>query len=87
MEFGTNLVVFLLRRMGASLLFTVEPAVSGRQGFAMQGVQNQRVTFEVEALQALERGGVGSWTRFPPDGVQATVTRDQLRTMGFRGNY
>lgn len=83
----TNLVVFSLRRTGASLLFVAEAARDGSQGFAMQGLHAQRVRYESDALKALERAGVGSWSAFPMDSIQATVTRDQLKSMGFRGNY
>lgn len=84
---GTNLVVFTLRRVGASLLFAAEPAESGPQSFSMHSIQTQRMRHEGEVLKALDRAGVGYWSRFPADNVQATVTREQLRTMGFRGNY
>ncbi len=87
MELGTNLVVFALRRTGASLLLSAEPAPGGPQGFAMQGVQLQRFRYEADALRVLEQAGVGRWSSFPPDNIQATVTRSQLRAMGFRGNY
>jgi len=84
---GTNLVVFSLRRIGASLLFSAEVVVNGPQSFAMQGIQLQRVQYERDALKALERAGIGLWSSFPADNIEATVTRGQLRTMGFTGNY
>ena len=83
----TNLVRLELRFTGSGLLFVAEPVVGGGQSFAMQHVQPQRVRFEGDALKALERAGVGSWSRFPSDHIEATVTREQLRSMGFRGNY
>ncbi len=86
-EYGTNLVVFSLRSTGANLLFVAEPAPGGAQGFAMHGVQSQRLRYESDALKALEQGGVGHWSTFPPHPIEATVTRTQLRAMGFRGNY
>ena len=84
---GTNLVVFSLRRIGASLLFAAEAVEGGPQSFAMQGIQLQRVPYERDVLKALERAGIGVWTAFPADNIEATVTRGQLRTMGFTGNY
>ncbi len=83
----TNLVVLRLRRTGVNLLFTAELVNGTSRGFVMEGLQPQRLRFEHDALHSLQRGEVGSWSAFPPDGVQATVTRDQLRRMGFRGNY
>jgi hypothetical protein len=83
----TNLVMLTLRRTGANLLFSADAVSNGPRGFVMQGVQPQRLRFEHDALKALERAEIGSWSAFPPDGVQATVSRDQLRRMGFRGNY
>ncbi|WP_124847545.1 hypothetical protein [Acidipila sp. EB88] len=84
---GTNLVVFKLRWTGSGLQFVAEPVPGGPHSFVMNGVQFQRVRFERDALEALERAGVGSWSVFPTDHVQASVTRQQLRAMGFRGNY
>ena len=83
----TNLVLFRLRWTGSGLQFIAEAASGGPQGFVMQGVQFQRLRYEGEALQALERAGVGSWSAFPTDNIEATVTREQLMAMGFRGNY
>ena len=87
MDFATNLVLFRLRRTGASLLLTAEPVDGGPQSFVMEGLQMQRFRYEGDVLHALERAGVGRWSAFPPDNIQATVTRVQLRSMGFRGNY
>ena len=53
----------------------------------MQDIQLQRFRREADALQVLEHAGLGRWSSFPPDNIQATVTRSQLRSMGFRGNY
>ena len=83
----TNLINFTLRRTGASLLLEAEPAPGGPQGFVMHGVQLQRFRYEGDVLQLLERAGIGRWSAFPADSIQATVTRNQLWSMGFRGNY
>jgi len=83
----TNLIALTLRRTGTSLLLTAEPVSGGPQSFAMQGVQLQRFRFEHDVLQLLERAGIGRWSMFPPDSIQATVTRSQLWSLGFRGNY
>jgi len=83
----TNLVVFKLRRTGASLMLAAEPAHDGPQTFTMQGLQAQRFRYEHDILQALQRAGIGHWTEFPQDSIQATVTRDQLLAMGFKGIY
>jgi hypothetical protein len=87
MDFATNLVVFKLRRTGASLLLTAEPVDGGPQSFVMESLQMQRFRYEGDVLHALEQAGVGRWSQFPADNIQATVTRAQLRAMGFRGNY
>lgn len=87
MDLGTNLVLFRLRRTGASLLLEAEASQDGPQGFAMHGVQLQRFRYEGDVLRLLEHAGVGRWSSFPTDYIQATVTRSQLRAMGFRGNY
>ena len=83
----TNLVVLKLRRTGVNLLFTAELVAGSPRGLVMEGIQPQRLRYERDALQSLESAGVGSWSAFPPEGIQATVTRDELRRMGFRGNY
>ncbi len=83
----TNLVLFTLRRTGAGVVFAAEPASDGPQTFSMHGLHFQRLRYESEALRALERVGIGSWSRFPDDAIQATVTRDELRALGFRGYY
>ena len=87
MVFGTNLVMLRLRRTGASLLFIAEQVEGGPQTFTMQGLQAQRFRRESDILHALEAGGIGRWSQFPSDDIQATVTRAQLLAMGFRGNY
>ena len=83
----TNLVLFKLRWTGSSLLFVAEPAHDGPQTFSLKGIQAQRIRFERDALVALERAGIGHWSAFPGDHIQATVTRQQLLAMGFKGIY
>ncbi len=87
MSWGTNLVRFRLRSTGTSLLLEAEPVRSGTQSFTMEGVQVRRFRHEGEVLQALEGAGVGRWSAFPPESIEATVTRDQLFAIGFRGVY
>lgn len=84
---GTNLVLFTLQRIGSSLLFDAELVPEGPRGFVMQGLQMQRLSRESDVLKKLELAGIGHWSSFPPDNIQATVTRNQLRAMGFKGNY
>jgi len=83
----TNLIHLHLRRTGSGLWLDAEPAPGGQQQFAMTHVHRLRVRSEGEALRALDAAGVGLWTTFPLDGIQSTVTRSQLRTIGFSGNY
>jgi hypothetical protein len=83
----TNLVNFKLRWTGSSLMFVAEPSPDGPQTFTMTGLQNQRIRFERDALAALERVGLGHWSEFPADHIQATVTRAQLWALGFKGIY
>lgn len=83
----TNLVEFKLRRVGATLLLVAEPVSGGPQTFSMKGVQMQRFRFEHDVLNAFERTGIGYWSEFPPDHIQATVTREQLSALGFKGIY
>lgn len=83
----TNLVQFKLRWTGSSLMFVAEPARGERQSFTMTGIQSQRVRHERDVLLALERAGIGRWSEFPSDHILATVTRDQLWAMGFKGVY
>ena len=68
-------------------MLSAEPVRSGAQHFSMNGIQLQRFRFEHDILRALERAGIGYWTEFPPDHIEATVTRDQLVTLGFKGIY
>lgn len=83
----TNLVRFELTLLGSNLWLTVEPVEGGQQGFSIERLRAVRFDREPQALRALAAAGVGHWSSFPHDGVQATVTREQLRTVGFRGNF
>lgn len=83
----TNLVRMELNLLGSNLWLTIEPVQGGHQGFSIERLRAVRFNTESEALRALTGAGIGHWSSFPHDGVQATVTRDQLRTVGFRGNF
>lgn len=82
-----NLVNFILRRIGSSTYLDVEQVEDGKRQFNIEGAQRLRVPNETDALKRIEAAGIGHWTSFPTDNIQATVTRNQLRTIGFRGNY
>lgn len=86
-ERGTNLVRFRLRFTGTGFLLEAEPVQGGPQSFTMAGLQVRRFPYESEALRALEAAGVGRWSAFPQESIEATVTRDQLFSIGFRGVY
>jgi len=86
-DLETNLVTFKLRRTGATLMLAAEAAKEGPQSFTMTGLQLHRFRFEHDVLVALERAGIGSWSEFPQDHIQATVTRAQLQALGFKGIY
>ncbi len=83
----TNLLRFDLRLLGKNLWLSAEAVAGGPRGFSMEHVRPLRFGTESEALRAMDRAGIGHWSSFPQDGIQATVTRDQLRTLGFRGNF
>ena len=87
MSWGTNLVRFRLRSTGTSLLLEAEPVWGGSQSFVMEGLQVRRFRHEGEVLRALEAAGIGRWSAFPPESIEATVSRDQLFQIGFRGVY
>ena len=77
-----------LRLLGAALWLSVEPA-EGSIGsdHALYHLRPLRFRTESEALRALAAADVGQWSSFPQEGVQATLSRGQLRTIGFRGNF
>ena len=82
-----NLVNLILRRIGSNTFLDAEQVEGGKRQFNMDGVQRLRISNETEALKRIDAAGIGHWTTFPTDNIQATVTRHQLRTIGFRGNY
>lgn len=82
-----NLVQFILRRIGSGTFLDAEQVEDGKRQFNMEGIQRLRVSSETDALKRIEAAGIGQWNSFPGDAIQATVTRHQLRTIGFRGNY
>jgi hypothetical protein len=86
-DLETNLVTLKLRRTGAGLMLAAEVAKEGPLSFNMTGLLPQRFRFEHDVLLALQRAGIGSWSEFPQDHIQATVTRGQLRSMGFKGIF
>lgn len=77
-----------LRRLGASLWLHAEPT-AGPLGsdHALHNLRPLRFGTESAALHSLESAGVGRWSSFPHEGVGATLTRSQLRSIGFRGNF
>lgn len=77
-----------LRRLGIVFWLEAEPAADSRLGpdHSHRHLRPVRFRTESEALQALGAAHVGRWTSFPDEGVQATLSRSQLRTLGFRGN-
>jgi hypothetical protein len=77
-----------LRRLGIVFWLDAEPEDS-RLGpdHADRHLRPVRFRTESEALRALVSADVGRWTSFPPEGVHATLSRPQLRTLGFRGNF
>ena len=76
-----------LRRLGIVFWLEADPEDS-RLGpdhaYRHQGPVRFRT--ENEALRALGAAEVGLWTSFPQEGVHATLSRTQLRTLGFRGS-
>lgn len=83
----TNLVQLTLTLLGANLWLTAEPLAGGARGFSMENVRAPRFDTESAVLRALAAAGVGSWSSFPLDGIQATLSRAQLRSIGFKGNF
>ena len=77
-----------LRLLGMTLWLRAEPAdtILGSD-HALRHLRPVRFHTESEALRALAAAEVGQWSSFPYDGIQATLSRSQLRTIGFRGNF
>ncbi len=77
-----------LRLLGMTLWLSAEPA-DGTLGedHALRHLRRVRFRTESEALRALASAHVGQWSAFPYEGIQATLSRAQLKTLGFRGNF
>lgn len=76
-----------LRRLGIVFWLEAEPADSTRgPDHASRHLRPVRFSTESEALRALGAAEVGCWTSFPHEGVHATLSRSQLRSLGFRGS-
>jgi hypothetical protein len=88
LELETHFYKLDLRMLGLGLFLHAE-LVGDMPGpdHALRHLRPVRFRTESEALRALDAAGIGQWTRFPADGVHATLSRGQLRTMGFRGNF
>jgi hypothetical protein len=54
---------------------------------SLRNLRPVRFRTESEMLRALDAANVGHWSNFPPEGIHATLTPAQLRTIGFRGNF
>ena len=77
-----------LRLLGGTLWLNAEPAegVLGSD-HSLRHLRPVRFRTESEALRAVDGAGVGQWSSFPLDGIHATLTPSQLRSIGFRGNF
>ena len=76
-----------LRRLGLAFWLEAEPTDSNLgPDHAHRHLRPVRFRTEFEALRALDGAQVGHWTTYPEEGVYATLSRSQLRTLGFRGN-
>ncbi len=76
-----------LRRLGVAFWLEADPVESSvGPDHAVRHLRPVRFRTESEALRALDAANVGHWSTFPHEGVHATLSRSQLRTLGFRGN-
>lgn len=77
-----------LKLLGATLWLHADPS-SDTLGsdHSLRHLRPLRFRTESEALRALDGAGVGQWSSFPYDGIHATLSRAQLRSIGFRGNF
>jgi len=77
-----------LRMLGVTLWLWAEPAdnILGPD-HSLRNLRPLRFRTESEALRALAAADIGQWSSFPQDGVHATLSRLQLRAIGFRGNF
>ncbi len=77
-----------LRLLGMTLWLGADPADSTLgSDHSLRHLRPVRFRTESEALRSLAEAHVGHWTSFPHEGIQATLSRSQLRTLGFRGNF
>lgn len=77
-----------LRLLGGTLWLHAEPAENTLgSDHTLRNLRPIRFPTESEALRTLDRAGVGHWSAFPQEGVHATLTGSQLRSLGFRGNF
>lgn len=75
-----------LRKLGLAYWLEAEPTESTLgPDHSHRHLRPVRFRTEAEALRVLVEAHVGQWGSFPPDGVHATLSRTQLRTLGFRG--
>lgn len=74
-----------LRKLGIIYWLEAEPA-ERRPGTDEEEWHIRPVRFRTErdVLRVLDAAHVGHWSSFPPEGVHATLSRTQLRTLGFR---
>lgn len=77
-----------LRLLGGTLWLNAEPSDNILGGdHSLRHLRPLRFRTESEALRAIDAAGVGQWSSFPHEGIRATLTRSQLRSIGFRGNF
>lgn len=77
-----------LRLLGETLWLHADPATDALgSDHSLRNLRPMRFRTESEALRALDSAGVGGWSSFPHDGIHATLTGSQLRSIGFRGNF
>ena len=77
-----------LRLLGGTLWLHADPATDALgSDHSLRSLRPTRFRTESEALRALDSAGVGGWSSFPLEGIHATLTGSQLRSIGFRGNF
>ncbi len=77
-----------LGRLGGALFLHATPTgdLLG-EDHALHHLRPLRFGTESAALRALDSTGAGHWSSFPDEGVGVTLSRSQLRGIGFRGNF
>lgn len=76
-----------LRMLGRALWLEADPSDSMLgPDHAHRHLRPVRFQTESEVLRLLHAAHVGHWTNFPQDGICATLSVTQLRSLGFRGN-